>query len=301
MHSLIQRLVSSAPVLTDGAWGTQFQTLGLQAGELADTWNLAHPGWVEDLARAYVAAGSQIILTNTFRANRVALDAYRLADRVDEINRSGVEISRRAAGGRAYVFASIGPSGKLLVTGEVTESELRAAFAEQARALAAAGAHGLVVETMSDLVEARVAVEAARETGLPVVACLVFDSGKDKDRTMMGTTPKQAAKELTAAGADVIGANCGEGVEQYLALCRRLRAATDRPIWLKPNAGLPELVCNRVTYRMGADEFAKATAGLAIAGATFVGGCCGTSPEFIQALCQTLAEDGWSHRAEDVK
>lgn len=292
MHAVIQRLLSKAPVLTDGAWGTQFQVLGLQAGELADSWNLEHPDRVENVARAYVDAGSQIILTNTFRSNRIALASYALADRAQEINRAGVEISRRAAGGRARVFASIGPGGKLLMTGEVTESELAVAFAEQAKALAAAGADGLAIETMSDLVEAKLAVAAACETGLPVVACMVFDSGKNRDRTMMGISIEQAAKELTAAGADVVGANCGEGTDHYLALATRLRVATDRPIWLKPNAGRPELLADRVTYKTTADEFAQAMPALVRAGAAFVGGCCGTTPEFIGALRRTLAAGG---------
>ena len=167
-----------------------------------------------------------------------------------------MEISRKAAAGRARVFASIGPTGKLLMSGEVTEDELRAAFAEQARALAEAGADALVVETMSDLEEAKLAVSAARETGLPVVACMVFDSGKDKDRTMMGTTPEQAAQALTEAGADVIGANCGQGIAGFVAICRRLRAATDRPVWLKPNAGLPTMVDGRAQYTTTPEEFA---------------------------------------------
>lgn len=286
---VIQRLLSQAPVLTDGAWGTQFQELGLRAGELGDLWNLEHPGRVEHVARAYVEAGSQVILTNTFRSNRVALASYALADRAEELNRAGMEISRRAAEGRAVVFASMGPGGKLLMTGEVTESELALAFAEQAKALAAAGADGLVIETMSDLVEAKLAVAAACETGLPVVACMVFDSGKNHDRTMMGTSVEQAAKELTAAGADVVGANCGEGTDHFYALCTRLRAATDRPLWLKPNAGRPELVADRVIYKTTADEFAQATAPLIRAGAAFIGGCCGTTPEFIRALRQALA------------
>ena len=167
MHPLIQHLVSQGPVLTDGAWGTEFQARGLEAGECPDRWNLTHPDRVEEVARAYVEAGSQVILTNTFRANRLALERHGLAEHFKDINRKGVEISRRAAAGRARVFASLGPSGKLLMMGEVTEDELLAAFSEQTQALAEGGAEALVFETMSDLAEAKVCVQAARGTGLP--------------------------------------------------------------------------------------------------------------------------------------
>src|SRR5208282_6392800 len=159
------------------------------------------------------------------------LERHGLAKHLREINIRGVEISRRAAAGRARVFASMGPSGKLLMMGEVSEEELLAAFAEQAHALAEGGADALLFETMSDLAEAKVGVQAARTTGLPVVVSLAFDSGKNLDRTMMGTTPEVAAAELTAAGADVIGANCGQGIESYTALCERLHRSTPLPIW----------------------------------------------------------------------
>lgn len=288
MHPLLADLLAQGPVVTDGAWGTQLQARGLPQGESPDHWNLVHPERVEEVPRAYADAGSQVVLTNTFQANRLALEGHGLADQAVAINRAGVEISRRAVAGRAKVFASMGPSGKLLFAGQVTEEDLSRAFSEQAEALAAAGADALVVETMSDLAEARIAVAAAQRTGLPVVACMVFDSGKDKDRTMTGTTPEKAAEELSAAGADVIGANCGQGPSAYLAICRRLRAATERPLWIKPNAGLPESQGDRVVYRMTPEEFAAEAAQLVEAGAAFVGGCCGTSPEFIVAIRERI-------------
>lgn len=291
MHALLNDLLAAGPVLTDGAWGTQLQARGLALGEFPDVWNLTQPDRVEAVARAYVEAGSQVILTNTFGANRLRLLEAGLAEKVSEINRRGAEISRRAASGRAKVFASIGPSGKMLAAGEVTTDELRAAFEEQARALAAGGADALVVETMSDLEEAAIAVTAAKQTGLPVVACMVFDSGRNKDRTMTGVTPEQSAAGLAAAGADVIGSNCGQGIAGFVNLCRRLRAATDRPIWIKANAGLPELVDGRAIYRATPEEFASYIPALLEAGASFIGGCCGTSPEFIRAVDRTLGKD----------
>lgn len=288
MNPLTQRLLSQGPVITDGAWGTQLQARGLSTGEFPDAWNLTHADKVAEVARAYVEAGSQIILTNTFGANRIRLAEAGLADRVAEINRKGVEISRIAAQGRAMVFASIGPSGKMIMTGETTPEDLRTAFGEQAQALAAGGADALVVETMADVEEAKVAVEGARTAGLPVVACMVFDSGKDKDRTMMGNTPEQVAEALTDAGADVIGANCGQGIAGFVKICERLHAATPRPIWIKANAGLPEMVEGRAVYRTRPEEFAGYVPALVEAGASFIGGCCGTSPDFIRLVKQAL-------------
>jgi methionine synthase I (cobalamin-dependent) len=285
--TLVEQLAARSPVITDGAWGTEMQARGLAAGECPDAWNLRYPERVEQVARAYVEAGSQVILTNTFRANRLTLAGHGLAEKAVEINRAGAAISKQAARGRAHVFASIGPSGRLLMTGETTEEELRAAFAQQALALAEGGADAILIETMSDLAEARLALAAARETGLAVVVSMVFDSGKNKDRTMMGATPEQVARELTEAGADAVGGNCGSGIAAYIPICRRLRAATDRPIWIKPNAGLPELIEGRTVYRTTPEEFARQVPALVEAGATFLGGCCGTGPEFIRQIVES--------------
>ena len=280
----LEELTRNAPVLLDGAWGTELQARGLPIGTLPDSWNLSHPERVEDVARCYAEAGSQVILTNTFRANRIALAAYPECERVEDVNRAGVEISRRAAGDAARVFASIGPSGKLLMTQDVDAASLRAAFEEQARVLAEARPDALVVETMTDLAEAEIAIRAAKQTGLPVAACMVFDSGKRKDRTMMGVTPTQAAEALTSYGADIVGANCGNGIAGYVPVCAEMSAATDRPIWIKANAGLPELVDGEARYTTTPEEFASHRDELLAAGASFIGGCCGTSPEFIRAL-----------------
>lgn len=284
MSPLIEELLRHGPVVTDGAWGTQLQQRGLPSGDCPDAWNLSHASQVEEVPRAYVEAGSRIVLTNTFRANRLALASYGLAESVAEINRKGVEISLRAAGEQAMVFGSIGPSGKLLLTEEVSPDELQQAFEQQAVALADAGAAGLVVETMSDLVEAKIALAAAKSTGLPVVACMVFDSGKDLDRTLMGNSAQSIASELTEAGADVIGANCGQGISSYINVCRQLRAATALPLWIKANAGVPQIVDGEVVYRTTAEEFAQFAPALVAAGAQFIGGCCGTDPEFISRL-----------------
>ena len=291
-HPLIERLLADGPVVTDGAWGTQLQQRGLPSGACPDEWNVSHRDLVEEVPRAYVEAGSQIVLTNTFRANRLALGGYGLSEKATEINRAGGEISLAAASGRALVFGSIGPSGKMFFMGEVSEDELQSAFAEQAEALMSAGVDALVIETMADLAEAKVALEAAKSTGLPVVCCMIFDSGKLQDRIMTGATAGDVAHELTAAGADVIGANCGQGIASYVEVCRQLRAATDLPIWIKANAGIPQAEGEDVVYNTTADEFAGYGPALVEAGAQFLGGCCGTGPEFITALKATILGPG---------
>jgi len=280
----IRDLIADGPVLLDGAWGTELQARGLARGEMPDFWNLSQSDRVEEVARAYVEAGSQIILTNTFRANRIAVGGHADVDRIEEVNQAGVEISRRASAGTSRVFASIGPSGKLLLSGGVAPEDLRAAFDEQARSLAKAAPDALIVETMTDLAEAEIAIAAAKETGLPVVACMVFDSGKRKDRTMMGVTPGEAAEALTNFGADIVGANCGNGIEGYIPVCAAMSAATDRPIWIKANAGIPEFVEGEFRYTTTPEEFVSYRGALIDAGANFIGGCCGTSPSFIRAL-----------------
>jgi 5-methyltetrahydrofolate--homocysteine methyltransferase len=297
MHVTLERLLADGPVLTDGAWGTQLQQRGLPLGECPDKWNLEHPEKVEEVAYAYLEAGSRVILTNTFGSNRFVLSLCGLADRVVELNRAGVEISRRAVDKwmaaaqppqRPAVFASMGPSGMLIMAGQVTEDALQAAFDEQARALVDAGADGVVIETMSDLVETSLAVAAVRATGLPVVASMTFDSGANHDRTMMGVTPERAAELLTAVKADVVGSNCGRGSGGMIDVCRRLRASTDRPIWIKANAGLPEVVDGKTVYRQTPPEFAAHVPQLIEAGASFIGGCCGTTPAFVRAVAREL-------------
>jgi methionine synthase I (cobalamin-dependent) len=290
MNAFLQELLSRGPVITDGAWGTEIQRLGLEAGGCPDAWNLINPSAVEQVARSYVQAGSDLILTNTFGASRVMLERYGLADKAVDLNRAGAMLSRKAAAERAFVFGSIGPAGKLLVMGEISHEELAAAFEEQAFALADGGVHGIVVETMSDLGEAKIAVTAAKGTGLPVVASMVYDAGKEFDRTMMGTTAEEAAAALADAGADVIGANCGLGIEFFETVTKRLRAATSLPVWIKPNAGLPEVVAGEIVYKTTAEEFASYAVGIREAGAQFIGGCCGTSPDFIRALVRQFRE-----------
>ena len=280
--SVLESRLAGGLLITDGAWGTELHARGLLSGTTPDSWNLTHPDRVEEVARAYADAGSQVVLTNTFRANAIAMKDVAAAE-LDAINRNGVAISRRGAPG-ARIFASIGPTGKILMSGEVSADEMSDAFGVQARSLAEAGADALLIETMSDIEEARLAVEAALQTGLPVVASFAFDSGKNKDRTMMGATPEAVAAAMEESGAAAVGGNCGVGVEQAVAICGRLHAATSLPVWIKPNAGLPTITSTGLHYTTSAEFFASHFAALQQAGASLVGACCGSTPEFIRAL-----------------
>jgi len=272
--------------LADGAWGTEFQRLGAAPDTCPDEWNLSKPELVRQVAESYIIAGSRVLLTNTFRSNPISLAQYGVQGRVEAMNRAAVKLSRQAAGETALVFAAIGPSGKLLLTKEVTANQLKDAFSRQAQALAAEHPDAILLETMTDLAEARIAAEAALETGLPVIVSFVFDSGKHHDRTIMGVTPEQAATSLTSDGVHAIGANCGRGIRDFIPICQRLAAASPLPVWIKPNAGLPEMVGGVACYKTSPSEFAASAQELFDAGATFLGGCCGTSPEFIRTLAE---------------
>lgn len=281
-------LLENRPVIVDGGWGTELQQRGLGSGMAPEQWNIDEAGKVEAVARAYVEAGAEIILTNTFGGSSVKLADHGLGGRAREINRRGAEISREAAGERARVFASIGPCGKMLLMEDIEEDALEASFREQAEALAAGGADAIVIETMSDLEEASLALRAARSTALPVVVSMTYDSGAALDRTMMGISPEQAAERLEAEGASALGMNCGQGIEGFVPLVERIRKASSLPVWAKPNAGLPAIRNGKVHYAQSPEDFAAKAKDLVEAGASFVGGCCGTDPRFIAALRASL-------------
>jgi methionine synthase I (cobalamin-dependent) len=283
-------LFPRGPVLTDGAWGTELQKRGLAIGETADLWNLARPGDVEAVAHSYVEAGSQVILSNTFRSNPVSLATPGAAASVVEINRLGVELARRAAGDGVRVFGSIGPIGKSLVRGEIDARTMSDAFTIQSHALATAGADALVLETFGDLDEARLAVRAAKSTGLPIIVSFVFVTREGRDRTLRGEEPSEVGRALAEEGVDAVGANCGAGPESFPRICRQLKEAAGLPVWLKPSAGLPSTHSGRPIYAMAAEAFTAETLEMIAAGASFVGGCCGVGPEFIREMAKELMQ-----------
>jgi methionine synthase I (cobalamin-dependent) len=236
---------------------------------------------VESIARSYVWAGSRILLTNTFGANRIAFERRGIDAEAEEVTRAGVEISLRSAGESARVFASIGPTGGSLRHREVSAAEARDAFKRQVQIIAESGAHGIVVETMVDLDEALLALNAARETGLPVVVSMVFG--------LPGSTRPQVACEILAGeGASVIGVNCMSG-RDCITACRQMREATRLPIWAKPNAGLPQWTESGWVYPLQPPAFAELVVSLADFGADYIGGCCGTTETHIRAAAEALA------------
>ncbi len=297
MNDLRKRLGEGRVLITDGATGTELSRRGLPPGVAPEAWNIERPDDVRAVAVAYVAAGADVILTNTFGGTRLKLEKSGLAARTADVNRLGARISKEAAGDRAFVFASVGPTGELLEPlGELTQERALEAFAEQVCALALGGVDGFCIESFSDLAEAKVALLAVRENStLPVVVSLTFekgppreDSGQARYATMMGVTPEQAARELESAGADAVGANCGVGSAQAVEITRLMKSATELPLWIKPNAGLPTLVGGRTVFPETPEEFAANARKIVRAGARFVGGCCGSTPAHIRAVAASL-------------
>ena len=281
-----EALSAKKPIITDGACGTELQKRGWTGGEASEKATLDRPDAVREIAESYVSAGSDIVLTNTFGGTRIKLAKAGLDSETARINRSGAELSRQAAGEGRLVLGSMGPTGEILEPlGGLAAEAAEEAYSEQAAALAEGGVDGLVVETMSDLGEALAALRGAKmATDLPVVVCMAFEKGAKGCATMMGVRPEQAAGEFEAAGADVVGANCGVTIAAMVEVVRELRSATAKPIWAKPNAGKPELVDGATVYRETVEEFIRHFPDLVDAGAHFVGGCCGTTPEHIRLL-----------------
>ena len=277
-----------AVLVADGAWGTEFFKRGLMQGSPPDEWNLTHPEMVREVTREYVEAGADIVLTNTFGANRFRLEPHGLSRQVREVNAAAVAIAREVTAGRAVVAGDIGPSARFLAMGEVTTEELYEVFVEQARALA--GVDWIVVESMTDMEEMAVAVRAAVETArVPVVASVTYNRTPKGYRTMMGNTPEACVKRAEEAGASVIGANCGSGIEDYVPLAPLLRGMTALPLWVKANAGIPQIVGGKVTYPLTAQEYASFVPALLSAGVDVIGGCCGTDPGFIREIAAQVA------------
>ena len=277
--------------ILDGAWGTELQKRGLRPGVCPDAWNLQNPPAVSAVAEAYVQAGAQVILSNTFRSNRLALADAGLADKANDLAERGVAISRRAAGQDVRVFASMGPSGKILMMGEIPPDEVYRAFAAQAAALERGGADAILCESFFELDEILLAAKAARDnTRLPLVTSMTFEVKDGKVATIMGATPADLVAAARKAGVAAVGGNCGAGPESYVEIAGAFRRATDLPIWIKPNAWLPAVSADgQTSFPMGPAEFARIAPALVQAGANFLGGCCGTTPEHIRQLRAAVA------------
>ncbi len=284
----LEELVNHPPVLMDGGMGTAIQALGLAAGAPPETWNLKHPEEVRSISEGYASAGSQIVLTNTFGANRARLEKYSLQDEVHRLNVQGALLAAEGAAGRALVAGSIGPSG--LCTGiDPPKSEmLKSVFAEQCGALRDGGVDLLALETFYDMLEFRAALAAASGCGLPYIACMTFQETPRGFFTMMGVKPSEAVKEAREFGAAAAGANCTLGSDAMARLAGELAAIGAGPVAVSPNAGMPELVGGRTVYRQRPEEFASDMMEAIRAGADLVGGCCGTTPAFIRELAENI-------------
>ena len=287
-----ENLSGLPPLCTDGAWGTEMAKRGAQPGQLSDIWNVEAPEKVFEVAQGYVDAGAQVILTNTFNSNRTVLAKHGLEARVGELSKAGAVLSKRAAEGKAYVFGSIGPCGKMVMMGEVDAREVQESAKEQAAAMAEGGVDAIVVETQSDLQEAEASLCGALEgCDLPVGVTFTFDSGANNDYTMMGVSISEAYVLAKDHGASFVGANCGAGIETFVNIAEQYTACgCTLPIWVKGNAGLPELDENGNTvFRAKPEVYARVVPPLLAAGARFIGGCCGSTPRHVKAIAEAMA------------
>lgn len=285
----LRTTLARRPLLADGATGTQLQSMGLKPGACGECWNTAYPDRVRELHRRYVAAGADLLTTNTFGANAFVLGNHGAAERVRELNVAGAKLARELAGDNAWVLGDVGPFGGMLEPlGETPPEDAAKAFRDQAAALLEGGADAILVETMSDPAEMALALRAAKAAGAAfVIATYAFQKSAVGLRTMMGTTVADAVAAALAAGADVVGANCGTDLSlaDYEKLAVELvAAAKGTPVIVQPNAGSPILCDGKISYAESAALFAAAAPRLLAAGARLVGGCCGSTPEHIAAM-----------------
>jgi 5-methyltetrahydrofolate--homocysteine methyltransferase len=289
--TLLERLARGDCLISDGATGTYLQQHGLEPGGCPEEFNVSHPDVVRGMAKAYFDAGSDMVLTNSFGGSRFMQKKYGFAGQVREFNQLAAELAKSQTPPGHYVVGSVGPTGEFLEPlGDVTEADMYDAFVEQITALAEGGADSVVIETMTALEEARLAIKAAREhTQLTIMATMTFDKGPRGFFTMMGVTPERAVTELVAAGADVVGSNCGNGIDVMIELARQLRAATDGYLLIHSNAGLPVIKSGEIVYPETPEYMAERFKILVEdIGINIIGGCCGTGPEHIRALVKML-------------
>lgn len=285
--TITEAISEGKTLFSDGAWGTFLQKKGLKPGECPELWCVDRPKDVEDIARSYFEAGSDMVETDSFGGTHFKLDHYGLNERVEEINEASASLSRKAAGEKNWVIASVGPTGKMLAMGDVTEEELYESFKEQVVALEKGGADAICIETMSCIDEASEAIRAAKEnTECEVICTFSFERTVRGDyRTMMGVSPSDATEACLEAGADIIGTNCGNGIDRMIEIVREMReVAPETPILVHANAGLPESIDGVDVFPETPEEMASKVQKLVDAGANIIGGCCGTSPEHIRAM-----------------
>ena len=287
---LLERLARGETIISDGATGTYLQEHGLEPGGCPEEFNFSHPEVVQGMAAAYLSAGSQMVLTNSFGGSKFMLKKYGYPDKVREFNRLAAQLARRAASPDQYVIGSVGPTGEFLEPlGEVSEAEMYDAFLEQITALEEGGADAVVIETMTAVEEAALAIRAAKDsTKLLVMSTMTFDKGPRGYFTMMGITPEVAVNKLREAGADVVGSNCGNGIDRMIEIATMMRQATDGYLLIHSNAGIPAIESGKIVYPESPEYMAPRFRKLVDLGIDIVGGCCGTGPGHISALVKTL-------------
>lgn len=287
-----EKMTQEGVVLLDGATGSNLMKAGLPRGISAEQWVTEHPQVLQELQRAYVDAGSRIVYAPTFAANRISLANFGLEDQVEQLNTRLVEISKAAVGGRAFVAGDLTTTGQLMEPkGDMTYERLYDAYREQVKALADAGADLLVAETMLSVEETVVALDAAQSVcQLPVMCTLSLEAD---GTAMYGGSAVEAIVTLQEMGAAAVGLNCSVGPDQLESVVRNMKEAAAVPVIAKPNAGMPVInEKGEAVYSMNADDFAKYTKILVEAGAGIVGGCCGTTPDYIRKLAQVLCLRG---------
>ena len=291
MSSLLTALKNKKILVSDGAWGTFLHQRGLQPGECPELWNITHRDDVFAIAKSYIDAGADIILTNSFGGSPSKLEHYGLQDRTAELNEAAAAISREAAGADHLVLGSIGPTGIMLMMGEISEETLYNGFCIQAAALKKGGVDAICVETMSALDEACLAIRAARaSTGLEVACTFTFEKTMSGEfRTMMGVSPAEMVQAVKEAGASVIGTNCGNGFDQMIDIVREIRSIDPiTPILVHANAGKPVFQDGATVFPETPDMMAAKAQELINSGANIIGGCCGTTPAHIQKLVHAM-------------
>jgi len=287
MKNLLQRISEGETLVADGAMGTMLMAMDFEFKKCPEIINLAHPEVLENIALQYLEAGADVIQTNTFGASPLKLALNDFEEKTEEININAVKAVKKAVGGRAFVSASCGPTGRLLKPfGDTDPEEIYQAFEKQLRYIAKVGVDVICIETMTDITEATLAVKAAQTVApqTPVMATMTFDETPRGFFTIMGVSVKQAAEELKKAGADIVGSNCGNGILKMIKVAREFKNYTDLPVLIQANAGLPELVDGKLMYRETPEFIAEKARELMEMGVSIIGGCCGTTPEHIKAL-----------------
>ncbi|MFC1852246.1 homocysteine S-methyltransferase family protein [candidate division CSSED10-310 bacterium] len=286
------KLIADRVVLFDGAMGSMLFASGLQGGDCPEEWNITHPETITHIHDSYYKAGSDVVETNSFGGSSLKLASYGFADKAVELNEKAAQLAKKVAPPNSFVAGSVGPCGQFIKPlGDLDEETLYESFKEQICALVNGGADIICIETMMDITEATIAVRAAKEnTTAPVIATMTFSATPRGYFTMMGVDPNTAAQKLVKGGADVVGANCGNGPHEMVELIPAFAAAVDAPLLFQSNAGLPKLVDGNTVYDMGPQEYAAFIPDFLKAGAGLIGGCCGTTPEHMSQIKKLLQE-----------